>query len=848
MFLSARERLLSGGESGELGAASTGALISANGAGLGFFEQKSACSAPLILGKFDVGLKEESQLVRQLSFRPNFSVGKAAGTSVKAAGTSVKAAGPAGKAAGSFESSRASSRSVIELDWWRLKWSVLVTACGWLVFIGWATQLSAQTLLEDGVIRSGEVRRGEWVHYVFDVYDWNQELSLEWRQEGEPGGRPATTAAMYLRLGAQPTLRQFDFRDESLALREDHWLHDATTPKLKSGRYHISIFGAKGSAKFRLKARRVSRRSYRSGMGARPFEGGTAFRVWAPYAQSVHVAGDFNGWHSYRAAMVSEGNGHWSLDMRNAQPGQRYRYVIRREGQELWRADPREEEVTNSTGDSVIFDERFLWTDQNFRMPTWNELVIYELHVGTFHDSPGWGPGNFFSAVDKLDYLADLGVNAVKVMPINEFAGDFSWGYNPAFPYAVEQAYGGPYGFKYFVNEAHRRGIAVLLDMVHNHYGPSDLGLWRFDGWSQDRFGGVYFYQDNRADTPWGDTRPDFGRTQVRQYIRDNALMWLEDFHVDGLRWDSTVNIRRHNGGQLPEGWSLLQWVNDEINWRQPWAVNIAEDLQSDAWMVRPTSAGGAGFDSQWDANFVHPVREVLVGGSDNARDMEKIRWAINFGYSNDAFQRVIYTESHDEVANGRARVPEEIWPGNAGSWFSRKRSTLGAALVMTAPGIPMLFQGQEFVEDGWFQDTDPVDWSKAQTFAGVRKLYQDLIRLRRNWFNHTRGLRGHQRNVFHVNNGAKVVAFHRWDQGGPGDDVVVICNFRDQTWTNYRIGLPRGGSWKVRFNSDWQGYSADFGNFYSPDVTGENFSWDGMPFSGTISIAPYSVLILSQD
>jgi 1,4-alpha-glucan branching enzyme len=707
---------------------------------------------------------------------------------------------------------------------------------------------SAQVVLQDGVGRAGEVAADGWVHYAFDVYDVNAEMSIEYRQVGERGGPPATTAAMYVRHGAQPTAKAYDFLDDALSMREQHWFHDTTSPKLKSGRYHVSIYGAKGATKFRIVARRITRKSFRGGMGALPFDGGAAFRVWAPFAQSVHVAGDFNNWHSFNTPLVSEGNGNWSVDLRNALPGQKYRYVIRRDGQENWRADPREEEVTNSVGDSVIFDNRFNWTDQGFQMPNWNEMVIYELHIGTFHDSPGWGPGNFESAIDKLDYLADLGVNAVKVMPVSEFAGDFSWGYNPAFPFAVEKAYGGPYGFKRFVNEAHRRGIAVLLDVVHNHYGPSDLGLWRFDGWSNDRFGGVYFYQDGRADTPWGSTRPDYGRAEVRQYIRDNILMWVEEFHVDGFRWDSTVNIRRHNGGDLPEGWSLMQWINDEINAREPWVINIAEDLQSDPWLVRPSYAGGAGFDSQWDANFVHPVREVIVGSGDNERDMEKIRWAINFGYSGDAFQRVIYTESHDETANGRARVPEEIWPGNAGSWFSRKRSTLGAALVMTAPGIPMLFQGQEFVEDGWFQDSDPVDWSKAQTYGGIRRMYQDLIRLRRNWYNQTRGLRGHEKNVFHVNNNAKVVAFHRWQNGGPGDDVIVICNFRDQAFHNYRIGLPRGGLWRVRFNSDWQGYSSDFGNFFSPDVTGDQFGWDGMPFSGTVSIAPYSVLILSQD
>jgi len=142
------------------------------------------------------------------------------------------------------------------------------------------------------------------------------------------------------------------------------------------------------------------------------------------------------------------------------------------------------------------------------------------------------------------------------------------------------------------------------------------------------------------------------------------------------------------------------------------------------------------------------------------------------------AMQRVIYTESHDEVVNGKSRVPEEIWPGHADRWFSRKRSTLGATMVFTAPGIPMIFQGQEFLEDGFFQDTDPLNWGRLRTFGGIHLLYRDLIRLRRNWFNHTRGLRGQHINVHHVNNAEEVIAFHRWEHGGPGDDVVVVANF----------------------------------------------------------------------
>ena len=201
-----------------------------------------------------------------------------------------------------------------------------------------------------------------------------------------------------------------------------------------------------------------------------------------------------------------------------------------------------------------------------------------------------------------------------------------------------------------------------------------------------------------------------------------------------------------------------------------------------------------------------------MIVSSDSSRDMFAVRDAVNHYYNGTANQRVIYTESHDEVANGKSRVPEEIWPGNASSWFSKKRSTLGAAVVFTAPGIPMIFQGQEFLEDGFFADTDPLDWTKLTTFAGIKDMYRDMIRLRRNWYDTTRGLRGNNLNVHHVNDGAKLIAFHRWMHGGPGDDVIVVANFANTTWQSYTLGFQytantdSGGTWVTRLDYNYQG------------------------------------------
>jgi 1,4-alpha-glucan branching enzyme len=655
-------------------------------------------------------------------------------------------------------------------------------------------------------------------------------------------------ADLYVRYGAPPTLTQYDARSANPGGAEALALTNDTTPRLQTGSYYVGVYAVTSvDGTLTKAAERLP--SAKPGLGAHVFSDHVMFRVWAPFASSVHVAGSFNGWSSTLMPLVGEPGGHWSLEVRGPAHGNPYKYVVRNGAQTLWKVDPRARQVNQSNGDGVIFDRTSLpQTRRRFTIGPWNRLVIYEMHVGTFNDAPGGAPGTFDSAIARLDLLQDLGVNAVQLMPVAEFPGDFSWGYNPSHPFAVETAYGGPVGLARFVQAAHTRGIAVLLDLVHNHYGPNDLSLWRFDGWSVGPWGGIYFYNDDRAITPWGNTRPDFGRGEVRQYIRDNQMMWASDYLVDGFRWDSTLNMRRTNGGDLAEGWTLLQWVNDELDRLQPWKINIAEDMQENDWITRPTGSGGAGFDSQWAASFVHPIRTALETPDDNARNMWSVRDAVAKRDNGDSFKRVLYTESHDEVANGRQRVPSAIDPGNPASYWAQKRSTLGAALALTAPGIPMLFQGQEILEDGWFSDTDPVDWGKLAAFAGIRLLYKDLIALRRDLRGISKGLTGQHLNFFHVNDVAKVVAFHRWDQGGSRDDVVVVANFRNQTYTHYRIGLPRGGRWSVSFNSDWNGYSPLFRNTYSPPVDAVAGSYDGLNFSGTVNLAPYTALILTKD
>jgi 1,4-alpha-glucan branching enzyme len=580
------------------------------------------------------------------------------------------------------------------------------------------------------------------------------------------------------------------------------------------------------------------------GMGAIVASDGVGFRVWAPNADAVAVTGEVC---ATPVPLEHEDGGYWYGFVEGARAGQQYRYTISNGDQQLDRIDPYAAEVTNSVGSAVVYDHSaFDWEGDDFTPPTLDELVIYELHAGTFAAKEDGEVAGLEAVASRFDHLLKLGVNAIQLMPVAEFAGDVSWGYNPAHIFAVESAYGGPDALKQLVKEAHAAGLAVIQDVVYNHFGPTDLDLWQFDGWSERDLGGIYFYNDWRSATPWGDTRPDYGRGEVRQFIHDNAFGWLENFHLDGLRYDMTPYMRSVDAGamNIPEGWSLCRWINTDIRAKYPRKILIAEDLHSDP-SVSSTGPEGAAFHAQWDAQFVHPVREAVTVADDRWRSTAEVATAISYSYG-DPFARVIYTESHDEVANGKARVPEEVDPDDPTGYWAQKRSTLGAALVLTSPGIPMLFQGQEFLEGGWFRDTEALDWSQDATFHGIVRLYRDLVGLRLNRGGASAGLTGGGLDVFHNNEEANVLAFQRWREHGPGDDVVVVVNLSAETLGEYRIGFPTGGTWRLLLNSDAKAYSDAFGDNQSFDVAAVDEPYDGFGASAELSIGPYSVLVYS--
>lgn len=570
------------------------------------------------------------------------------------------------------------------------------------------------------------------------------------------------------------------------------------------------------------------------------------FRVWAPFAKSVALIGTFSDWEEI--AMSPEPNGTWFVQVKGVEPGQSYKYRLSSGTTVFERIDPRARQLTDSdNGASVIIgDDDFAWSSDDFTPPSAQRQIIYEMHIGTFNRPDPATTGTFYSAIEKLDYLKNLGVTMIELMPVTSMATSNGWGYAPNHLFSVENTYGGRYGLLKFVDACHQHGIGVILDVVYNHFsGHTDM--WRYDGWSENGRGGIYFYNDERGDTPWGG-RPDYGRPEVREFILDNITMWLADYRIDGLRVDSTCYMRNTKGynndpaHDIADAWRLLGDITALAHKIKPQKTLIAEDNDSNEYLTKNVAVGGCGFDAQWGLGFPHVIRDALGLTPNISPSLDGVIYELTVKFNDDAFQRVIFSDSHDTAANGSVRLNEAAGAGDANSVFAREQTLLANALVLTAPGMPMLLHGQEFMQGGAFNDWQMLEWQKAEQFAGIVLAHTHMANLRSNRYGNTAGLLGQGIAIFHHDTTNRVLGYHRWDKGGAGDDVFVITNFTDAVFEEYIVTLPLRGTWYIRFNSSWKGYSSEFHELGQESVTTDEHG------QVSLKLAPYGALILSQD
>ncbi len=564
-------------------------------------------------------------------------------------------------------------------------------------------------------------------------------------------------------------------------------------------------------------------------LGASLTGNGAVFRVWAPGSSSASVRGAFNSWGT--TALTNTG-GYWAGFAPNAVAGHPYKFYF---NNSIWKEDARAAALNPSdNNNSLIVDhDAYVWGDEGWKTMPWEEMILYELHVGTFSGlNDGLNRlGRFRDIVDThLDHLLYLGVNVVELMPVTEFDFHESWGYNPVANYAVENAYGSPDDLKYTIDKLHQNGIAVLTDVVFNHFSPTGNFMWNYNG-------NQLYFDAPACDTPWG-AQAAFWKSEVRDYYADSILYWLEHYRLDGFRMDATSFMRDPNGC-YPAGWDLMRRINDEIDRRKIDAVSIAEELPNTVAITNPTGLGGAGFDSQWHDRFADDVRQELFDAAFGDPEMVKVRNAILDGAYPDKTKLVRYVESHDEAGNG-LRLTVEIDGGNPNSVWARGRAKLAQGLTMFAPGIPMFLMGGEWVEEiqfnsGW---NNRIDWSKAVSRAPIVLYFRDIIKARRS----NCALRSDSPvEINQIDESNNVLTMHRWHFSG--NDLLIVASFNNNDLNNYRVGFPQPGTWYEIVNSQASVYDGN-GSGNGGAVTTEGVSWSGYGQSATITVPRMGLLV----
>ncbi|WP_158793466.1 malto-oligosyltrehalose trehalohydrolase [Granulicella sp. L60] len=439
------------------------------------------------------------------------------------------------------------------------------------------------------------------------------------------------------------------------------------------------------------------------------------FKVWAPRVHKIAVkVGD----KEYPMAGPSD-RGWWSAKVEQAKAGDHYGFVLDDDPKPY--PDPRSQWQPNGVHSaSRLYDQAaYPWNDGGWKAPDLSHAVIYELHIGTFTPA-----GTFDAAVERLDYLVDLGVTHAELMPVAEFPGSHGWGYDGASLSAVYERYGGPDGLKRLVDACHGRGLAVLLDVVYNHFGP----VGNYTG----KYGP---YLTDRHHTPWGGAVnfEDTGSDEVRQFFCDNALMWMRDYHIDGLRLDAVHEFVDRSATHFMEQLAdEVAELSQELGRR---LVLIAESDLNDPRVVKPADDGGYGMDAQWSDDFHHALFTVIHSGGEEKGyyadfgSIEKLAKSLTNNFVQDGTYSVYRRRSHGRPAEevsphkflGYIQNHDQVGNRAVGDRLEQivgmDRAKVAAGIVLTAPFIPMIFQGEEYAASTPFQyfaDHEDPEMAKA--------------------------------------------------------------------------------------------------------------------------------------
>jgi 1,4-alpha-glucan branching enzyme len=594
---------------------------------------------------------------------------------------------------------------------------------------------------------------------------------------------------------------------------------------------------------------------------------GVHFAVWAPNAQRVSVIGDFNRWdgrvHPMRRLVPS---GVWEIFVPELQDGDCYKFEVRTaSGQLRQKADPyaRHFEVPPKTASAIWSDGRYEWNDAEWvrdrpSREGWRDrpMAVYEVHLGSWRRVVE--DGDRFQtyremAVSLVPYVREMGFTHIELMPIMEHPFGGSWGYQVIGFFAPTSRFGTPDDFKFFVDECHRNGIGVILDWVPGHFPKDEHGLAEFDGTA------LYEHADPRKGEhqDWGTLIFNYSRNEVRSFLFSNALFWLEEFHLDGLRVDAVASMlyldySRPEGAWLPnefggrenlEAVSFLQQLNVLTHGRVPGTITVAEESTSWPGVSRPVHLGGLGFSFKWNMGWMHDMLQYIE------EDPVHRRWhhgRITFSLLYAFTENFVLPFSHDEVVYGKRSMLSKM-PGDPWQKHATLRTLYG--YMYGHPGKKLLFMGSEFGQwNEWNVDTS-LDW---------HLLAEPLHAAQRRWVRDLNHLYRHEPALHQVDfefAGFSWIDCHDADNSvvsmirrarDERDFLVVVANFTPVPRPGYQIGVPEGGRYRELLNSDSEIYGgSNVGN--GGGVEADAVAMQGFDYSLSLTLPPLGVLVLKR-